>query len=102
MLLPWRMRDDGWPWIRLDEAAQRQLMQVHAWAGDRSAALRQYQICTELLRRELSTTPAPETTALFEAISQNRLPAPVLFALPSAQPPPPTESSKQAPFALTK
>ncbi len=82
----------------LDEAAQRQLMQVHAWAGDRSTALRQYQSCTELLRRELSTTPAPETTALFEAISQNRLPAPVLFALPSAQAPLTTESSKQAPL----
>ena len=63
----------------LDEAAQRQLMQMHAWAGDRSAALRQYQACAELLRRELSTTPAPETTALCEAISQNRLPPPVSF-----------------------
>ena len=85
----------------LDEAAQRQLMQIHAWAGDRGAALRQYQICTELLRRELSTTPAPETTALYEAISQNRLPPPVSFDLPQRRPRPDTGSSK-LPLALTK
>ena len=67
----------------LDEDAQRQLMQVLAWAGDRGAALRQYQAapgcCVENWH-----APAPETTALFEAISQNRLAAPALFlpALP--------------------
>jgi len=82
----------------LDEAAQRQLMQIQAWAGDRSAALRQYQACTELLRRELNTTPAPETTAFFEAISQNRLLPPVPFDLSSAVPRADTESDGQAPL----
>ena len=76
----------------LDEDAQRQLMRMHAWAGDRNAALRQYQICKGTLRRELSATPAPETTALYEAISQNRLPPPVPFAPTPALPLPDTES----------
>ena len=83
----------------LDEAAQRQLMQVHAWAGDRSAAVRQYRICTELLRQELKATPAPETTVLYEAISQNRLVPPVSFG-PTSQPLPVTEKGAPPPPSL--
>ncbi len=82
----------------LDEDAQRQLMQTHAWAGDRNAALRQYQICKDTLRRELSATPAPETTALYEAISQNRLPPPVRFAPTPARPFP----TRRVPLALLR
>ncbi|GIK58008.1 MAG: transcriptional activator [Chloroflexota bacterium] len=52
----------------LDEAGHRLLMQVYAWAGQRSAALRQYQECQRLLDAELSVTPAAETTALYEQI----------------------------------
>jgi predicted ATPase/DNA-binding SARP family transcriptional activator len=53
---------------RLNEPAHRRLMQLHAGAGDRSAALRQYQECVEVLHAELGIEPEPETTALSEAI----------------------------------
>ena len=58
-------------WSALDplhEPAQRLLMQLHAWAGDRAAAVRQYQECVKVLQAELGIEPEPETTALFEAI----------------------------------
>lgn len=66
----------------LDESAQRQLIQVLAWAGDRAAALRQYQTCVALLRRDVQAAPSPETTTLYETISQNRLAPPSTFAEP--------------------
>ena len=43
-------------------------MQLHAWAGDRAAALRQYQECVKVMQAELGIEPEPETTALLEAI----------------------------------
>lgn len=52
----------------LDEAGHRLLMQVYAWAGQRAAALRQYQECQRLIRAELGVVPADETTALYEQI----------------------------------
>ena len=58
-------------WSALDplhEPAQRLLMQLHAWAGDRAAAVRQYQECVRVLQAELGIEPEPETTALFAAI----------------------------------
>ena len=58
-------------WLALDplnESAHRFLMQLHAWAGDRAAAARQYQECVNVLQEELGIEPEPETTALFEAI----------------------------------
>ena len=58
-------------WLALDplnESAHRFLMQLHAWAGDRAAAVRQYQECVKVLQEELGIEPEPETTALFEAI----------------------------------
>ncbi|MCG3207711.1 MAG: hypothetical protein FOGNACKC_01311 [Anaerolineae bacterium] len=67
-------------WLALDplhEPAQRQLMRLYAWAGQPAAAVQQYQACAQLLRQELNVSPAPETTALIEAIKANRLaPAP--------------------------
>ncbi len=52
----------------LDEAGHRLLMQVYAWAGQRAAALRQYQECQRLINAELGVAPAAETTALYEQI----------------------------------
>ena len=54
------------------EVAHRALMRAYAATGDRSAALRQYQQCVDILQRELDTTPLPETTALYEAIRQGK------------------------------
>ena len=41
-------------WLSLDplhEPAQRRLMQLYAWSGQQSAALRQYQECRRILLR---------------------------------------------------
>ena len=48
--------------------AHRLLMKLHAWAGDRAAAARQYQECVKVMQAELGIDPEPETTALLEAI----------------------------------
>ena len=60
-------------WLALDplhEPAHRCLMQLYAESGHRSAALRQYQTCYELLEDELGVHPETETTALYERIQQ--------------------------------
>ena len=58
-------------WLALDplhEPAHRQLMQLYAQTGQRSAALRQYQECVRILDEELGLAPAEETTDLYEQI----------------------------------
>ena len=57
------------PWR---EPAHRQLMQAHALAGDRAAALAQYETCRSLLWEELGVEPAPETVALRDEIAAGR------------------------------
>jgi ABC-type oligopeptide transport system substrate-binding subunit/DNA-binding SARP family transcriptional activator len=59
----------------LDEAAHRILMELHAQAGQRAAALRQYRQCVRTLGRELGAEPSPETTALYHRIRAAREPA---------------------------
>jgi WD40 repeat protein/DNA-binding SARP family transcriptional activator len=61
-------------WVALDalhEPAHRHLMQVYAGAGQRAAALRQYQTCLRVLDRELGLPPEAETTALYERIRRD-------------------------------
>jgi predicted ATPase len=61
----------GRRWLALDplhEPAQRLIMRLHAGAGDRAAAIRQYRECVKLLQDELGVEPELETIALFEAI----------------------------------
>jgi DNA-binding SARP family transcriptional activator len=58
-------------YLAIDELAEeihRQLMEIYAAAGDRSAALRQYERCIEVLERELGVEPLPETEAAYQAI----------------------------------
>jgi TolB-like protein/DNA-binding SARP family transcriptional activator len=50
------------------EETHRALVRLYAAAGDRSQALRQYQICRDGLRREFGVTPSPETEALHRQI----------------------------------
>ena len=50
------------------EASHRQLMELHAAAGNRAEAIRQYQACERLLRNELDVAPAQETMDLLEKI----------------------------------
>jgi TolB-like protein len=46
------------------EATHRLLMRLHAAAGQRAEALRQYRQCRDILRRELQTEPDAETERL--------------------------------------
>lgn len=58
-------------WVALDrlhEPAQRALMALYDRAGQRSAALRQYEEVKRLLSAELGVAPQPETAALAETI----------------------------------
>lgn len=52
----------------LNESAHRQLMEVYLQAGQHSAALKQYQTCEQILRKELNLDPQPETRALYKKL----------------------------------
>lgn len=54
------------------ERIHRRLMRLHYLAGDRTAALRQYQRCEALLREELGVEPSERTVALFREICSGR------------------------------
>jgi DNA-binding SARP family transcriptional activator len=47
-------------------------MMLHLLAGDRPAALQQYERCVSVLKRELGIEPLPETRAVYRAIMDNR------------------------------
>jgi DNA-binding SARP family transcriptional activator len=75
-------------WLALDplhEPAHRQLMQLYAWNGQRSAALHQYGECVRILQEELGVAPLEETEQLYEAIKTNRLP-PLVQSSPIPEP----------------
>lgn len=55
------------------ELTHRKLMRVHALNGDRSAALRQFELCEAAIRKEFAVRPSPETLACYEEIRQGRL-----------------------------
>ncbi|MBM4464280.1 MAG: tetratricopeptide repeat protein [Chloroflexi bacterium] len=57
----------------LQENIHRQLMRLYYAAGNRSAALRQYEICQEVTERELGVPPLAETTTLYEQILRQEL-----------------------------
>ncbi len=67
----------------LDEPAQRRLMLLTSWTGDRAGAIRQYRACVAALDRELGVAPLAETTELYEAIRYDR----IELARPPAQMP---------------
>jgi DNA-binding SARP family transcriptional activator len=50
------------------EDAHRLAMRCHLRCGERAQALRQYRLCTEILRAEFDTTPEPATIDLFNQI----------------------------------
>ena len=56
----------------LREASHRALMEAYAAQGERDQAIRQYQACREILRRELQVEPSDETTGLHEDIGEGR------------------------------
>jgi DNA-binding SARP family transcriptional activator len=71
------------------EDVHRTLMRLHAAAGRRAAALRQYRSCVAALRRELDIAPERETTDLYRAIRDDRPGGRVVVgALPDPSAPP--------------
>jgi len=59
----------------LQEIAHRALMRLLAQTGRREAALRQYEVCADLLRCELRLEPEPETEQLHQEILRGAVPA---------------------------
>jgi DNA-binding SARP family transcriptional activator len=65
-------------WLALDEyhePAHRQLMRLYAVTGQRSAAIRQYRHCAQLLADEFQTFPSVETTSLYRDLVEGQFPA---------------------------
>ena len=58
---------------RAVERTHQRLMRLHYLAGDRAAALRQYERCVEALHAELGVRPARRTVLLNEQIRADRL-----------------------------
>jgi DNA-binding SARP family transcriptional activator len=56
----------------LNEPAHRELMEACARAGRYTDALRQYQVCRGVLRRELDLAPEPATEALYRELMKKR------------------------------
>jgi TolB-like protein len=54
----------------LNEIAHRAIMRSHARTGERAKALKQYQSCSDLLRRELDIEPDSETRRLYDDLKQ--------------------------------
>lgn len=61
------------PWR---EESHRHLMLALACQGQRSAALRQFRLCQQILQREFDAPPQPETATLYEQILHNKNVAP--------------------------
>src|ERR1700734_926358 len=79
-------------WLQLDplhEPAHQAIIRLHGWAGDRSAAMRQYRSLARVLDRDLAVRPLPETTRLYDDVRAGRLgPAPAPSVLLATEPPP--------------
>jgi len=58
----------------LAEDIHKQLMILYAASGDRQSALRQFELCTTILERELGIKPLKETRSVYQSILQDRLP----------------------------
>src|SRR5215467_10090527 len=73
----------------LQEVTHRALMRLYARQGRRAAALRQYQLCVDVLQRELGVEPEDATKQVYRELlpqSSPRLAAPRADSLPVLQP----------------
>ena len=61
---------------RLHEEAHSHLMRLFAWAGQRSAALRQYEEYIRFLENRSGASPGDSITWLYETIKERRSPPP--------------------------
>jgi DNA-binding SARP family transcriptional activator len=78
----------------LQEPVHRAVMRLYARLGRREAALRQYQLCVDALKRELRTPPEAETTQLYHELLRSRATRPdrAEVSAPRAGPPGQTRS----------
>jgi len=79
-------------WLQLDplhEPAHQAIIRLHGWAGQRSAAMRQYRSLVRVLDRDLAVRPLPETTRLYDDVRAGRLEPPPVPAEPLAADPVP-------------
>jgi TolB-like protein/DNA-binding SARP family transcriptional activator len=60
----------------LRETAHRILMRAYAAQGRHASALKQFEACRDILKRELGVEPEPETVALYRDIRKQRALAP--------------------------
>jgi DNA-binding SARP family transcriptional activator len=65
------------------ERTHRRLMYLYYLAGNRTAALRQYETCVEMLHRDLGVEPAKSTLLLYEQIRSDQFGAPDSDDFPS-------------------
>ena len=78
-------------WVNHDpiqESAHHRLMELYAAAGQRTMALRQYELCVQILEEELGIQPGPLITNLKEKIDRQQ------FVMPTDTTP--TEASTSA------
>lgn len=59
------------------ESVHRSLMRLYLQSGRRAAALRQYQLCVDVLQRELGVQPEVATRTLYQTIISQDTPTPV-------------------------
>jgi predicted ATPase/DNA-binding SARP family transcriptional activator len=81
----------------LNEASHCKLMEIYIQAGQHNAALKQYQTCEKLLRRELGVDPQPETRALYKQIRRGEI-----KTTPLAKAKKTSASQHNLPFQLSK
>jgi DNA-binding SARP family transcriptional activator len=77
----------------LREDVQRALMRLYVAQGQSAAALRQYQSCVGVLRRELGVEPEAATKRLYQEILQR----PLLPGVMAGPPPPPVPAERRSP-----
>lgn len=83
----------------LDETAHRRLMRLYAQAGQRTAALRQYEQCVQVLAEEVGMSPQARTVQLYQAIRKREaLPLPDEPVPPPSTVPPHNLPSQPTPF----
>ncbi len=58
----------------LREDIHRRVMRLHVDLGQRPLALRQYEVCRQLLQTEMDIPPMEETTSLYEQIAGGLVP----------------------------
>ena len=56
------------------EVTHQRLMRLYALSGNRSAALRQFDLCTAAIRKEFGVEPSKQTVSLYQQIRDDQFP----------------------------